>query len=347
MAKTPYSSQQKHHFWKSGVTQSSPFHLENINKNKFSITHSTKIATAGSCFAQHITNNLKLNNYKLIDNEPPPPGLKQSLHSAYGYNLYSARYGNIYTVKQLAQLSEECVSTPIIDIQEVDKRFYDMLRPSVQPDGFQTYDETVDQRHHHIKQTRQVFEEMDVFIFTLGLTECWINSTTNTVYPSAPGTRAGHHDEKSHYFHDCGIDEMKLDFKKFHSNIYKLRNKKDFHILFTVSPVPLTATASEQHVLVANTFSKAKLRALAGELCSDPNIDYFPSYEIITNPRLHSASYCDNLRNVRPEAVQTVLEHFNSCFDLRPDLNKNLQPSPPPSENLQCEEALLEAFGNS
>ena len=38
--------------------------------------------------------------------------------------------------------------------------------------------------------------------------------------------------------------------------------------IISVSPVPLIATATNQHALVANTYSKSVLRAAAGELCS-------------------------------------------------------------------------------
>ena len=79
-----------------------------------------------------------------------------------------------------------------------------------------------------------------------------------------------------------------------------IRQGRPFNILLTVSPVPLTATASGSHVLVSSTYSKSVLRAVAGDLCSEcKHIDYFPSYEIITNPRLHSSAFANNLRSVR------------------------------------------------
>lgn len=347
MSSNPYTKKSKHHFWKSGVVQASPFNLENLINTHFSLNHQTRIATAGSCFAQHISKHLKKKNYNIIDEEPAPPGLKQSLHSEYGYNLYSARYGNIYTTKQLAQLSLECSTKPIFDIQEVNGRFYDMLRPSIQPEGFESLQETKDQRKNHIRQTRKVFQKMDIFIFTLGLTECWINNKTKTVYPTAPGTNAGIYDSDRHIFHNLEIGEMKQDFSIFQDNVAKIRGNTDYRTILTVSPVPLTATASAQHILLANTLSKAKLRALAGELCKQNDIAYFPSYEIITNPRFHSASYSDNLRSVRPEAVAAVLEQFDAHFALQSKANSNLRATHQiQNDDTQCDEVLLEAFNN-
>ena len=40
-------------------------------------------------------------------------------------------------------------------------------------------------------------------------------------------------------------------------------------LLLTVSPVPLAATATPNHVLVASIHSKSVLRAVAGELAED------------------------------------------------------------------------------
>ena len=60
---------------------------------------------------------------------------------------------------------------------------------------------------------------------------------------------------------------------------------RGLRFLLTVSPVPLTATNSGNHVLVATVDSKSRLRAVAGQLARTVSrVDYFPSYEIISAP---------------------------------------------------------------
>ena len=103
----PYSELPSSAFWKTGVTQENPYAINNIYKKKFDIKPNTQIATAGSCFGQHVGNHLKRNGYQVIDEEIAPPGLPDELHQKCGFSLYSARYGNIYTVKQLLQLAQE------------------------------------------------------------------------------------------------------------------------------------------------------------------------------------------------------------------------------------------------
>jgi hypothetical protein len=60
--------------------------------------------------------------------------------------------------------------------------------------------------------------------------------------------------------------------------------RPDLHLVVTVSPVPFQATFTEQDVLVANTYSKSTLHAVAQDFArSHANVDYLPSFECVTN----------------------------------------------------------------
>ena len=112
--------------------------------------------------------------------------------------------------------------------------------------------------------------------------------------------------------------------------------------------MPLTATASGKHVLTSTMYSKAILRSVSGQLSmNQSHIAYFPSYEIVNNPRMHSIAFTDNLRSIREETVETVMRHF---FSEHPVLesSKNISTSQMPvstsPDDIQCEEALMEVF---
>ena len=67
------------------------------------------------------------------------PLLGEPLAEAQGYGLYSARYGNIYTARQLRQLIDRAYGnfSPVEDIwTQPDGSVLDPFRPSVQPGGF-------------------------------------------------------------------------------------------------------------------------------------------------------------------------------------------------------------------
>lgn len=326
-----------------------PLELDGIYTPKFQISQRARIATAGSCFAQHIARHMRKNGYTILDVEPAPPGLPESMHQQYGFSTYSGRYGNIYTVRQLLQLAKEAAGEwqPTDWIWEKDGRYYDALRPAVEPIGLATTEEVVFQRRAHVEQVRQLFESMTLFIFTLGLTETWVHRESGTVYPTAPGTIAGSFDPEVHEFQNATTAEIVRDFKEFQEVVRRIRSNRGFHIMLTVSPVPLTATATGQHVLMANTYSKSVLRAAAGHLSSRyRHIDYYPSYEIVTNPRLRSYGYSENLRTVTDETVENVMRRF---FAVHAPVGPAPEVSATESEGLkaevQCEDALLEAFG--
>ena len=349
MGKNPYSDLPKSAFWKTGVVQENPYAIEGIYKKKFDIPANAKIATAGSCFAQHISRHLIKNGYNVLDVEPPPPGLPEKLHQKFGFSMYSARYGNIYTVRQLLQLAQEVAGewTPQKYIWEKNGKFYDALRPAVEPEGLNSSEEVVEHREFHISRVRELFENLDLFVFTLGLTEMWVHKEFGTVYPTAPGALAGDFDERVFEFQNPHFALINKDMSEFVQVLRRIREGREFKMILTVSPVPLTATASGRHVLTSTVYSKSTLRAIAGLWAYKPFVDYFPSYEIVTNPRMHSVAFADNLRSIRDETVDNVMRHFfkehpmvqvnvgkqTSCLSAKKSL-----------EDVQCEEALLEAF---
>ena len=349
--KNPYSDLPKSAFWKTGVAQENPYAIEGIYKKKFDISTNAKIATAGSCFAQHVSRHLKKNGYNVLDVEPPPPSLPENMHQKFGFSMYSARYGNIYTVRQLLQLAQEVAGEwkPQNYIWKKNEKFYDALRPAVEPEGLDSREEVIKHRHFHLSRVKKLFESLDLFIFTLGLTEMWVHKESGTVYPTAPGTLVGDFDEQLYEYQNAQFSAIIGDFNLFQKVLKKIRVGKLFKCLLTVSPVPLTATASGKHVLPSTIYSKSTLRSVAGQLSANQaHIDYFPSYEIVTNPRMHSVAFADNLRSVRNETVQVVMEHFFSEHIILPyqKNDRSLIDSPIESvADVQCEEALIQSFG--
>ncbi|HVU20244.1 MAG TPA: GSCFA domain-containing protein [Rhizomicrobium sp.] len=309
--KSPYSDLPPRNFWRTGVSEAHPLTVENLYKKKFPIGRGDKIATAGSCFAQHVANHLRDNGFSVMDVEPPPDVLSDDVARSFGYKIYSARYGNIYTVRQLLQLARDADNGEVDehDVWEKDGRFYDALRPNLEPNGFESVAETLALRRQHLARVKELFAQMQVFIFTLGLTEAWVDKRTGRVYPTAPGTIAGSYDPEIHEFQNLGFNEIYGDFVKF-IQLVRAYNP-GFKVILTVSPVALTATASDEHVLLATTYSKSVLRAAAGALAKKFNrIDYFPSYEIIASPWSRGFFYEPNMRSVSAAGVSTVMRVF-------------------------------------
>lgn len=340
---SPYKNLPDYAYWKTGVECHHPLSPSGIYQKKFEINPTDKIATAGSCFAQHIARNMRAQGYLVLDTEPPPPDFPKALAEKFGYNLYSARFGNVYTSRQLLQLAEEATEkrTPQNWIWKKDGRFFDALRPSVEPSGHASPELVLLHRQNHLKHVRRMLSQTDLFIFTFGLTETWEHIESGTVFPTAPGTIAGSYDPTIFRFKNLTFTEVIEDFIAFRTILRGIR--PDARMLVTVSPVPLTATASGDHILPATVYSKSVLRAVTGELYQKfADIDYFPSYEIIAAHPSRGFFYEQNMRSVAEEGVRVVMNTFFA--EHRPP--KATAPEKESAADTVCEEALLEAFAN-
>jgi len=307
---SPYQGIEARAFWRSGMAEAA-YPPPDIYRPRWALSKTDRIVTAGSCFAQHVGRALRRNGFNVLDAEPCPAGIEPTEALTHGYGMYSARYGNLYTTRQLRQLISEAWSgAPEFDaIWEKDGRFYDALRPNIEPNGFVSEAALRAEREKHLEKVREVFGQADVFIFTLGLTEAWLHKPSGQVYATAPGTIAGRYDPEIHGFANFRVAEVKADLEVALARLKALNPA--LRVLLTVSPVPLTATASEAHVLSATTLSKSVLRAVAGEMQADyPEVDYFPSYELVTSAKAGADWFEPNLRSVKEAAVQKVMAAF-------------------------------------
>jgi hypothetical protein len=50
-------------------------------------------------------------------------------------------------------------------------RYVDPFRPQIEPNGFDTPKALREDRARHLAEVRRMFEELDIFVFTFGLTE--------------------------------------------------------------------------------------------------------------------------------------------------------------------------------
>lgn len=347
----PYDTLPPRSFWRSAIAEREWAAVGDLWTPKFPYTRATRFATAGSCFAQHISRALKAKGYAWVDGEPAPPYLRDDPATAalFNYGVFSFRTGNIYTTGLLKQWVEWAAGIePVSDeIWEENGRYFDPFRPRIEPDGFATAEEVFASRGSTLRAIKHVFEQADVFVFTLGLTEAWTNRVTGVVYPMCPGTSAGTFDPTRHQFENYDYPETR---EKLFAALQGIRRiNPDIRFLLTVSPVPLTATATGEHVLVATTYSKSVLRAVAGQFAAQrDDCDYFPSYEIIIGHPGKGVFFERNLRNVSQAGVDFVMGHFLASVQgdeplpiTRPEGGNEPDTA---ADDEVCEEAILEYF---
>lgn len=282
--------------------------IDPVSPPPFKIGAGSRVVTAGSCFAQHVARHLREQGHACFETEPAHPLLTPTLAEAFNYGIYSARYGNIYTARQLLQLWRRATGAfvPVDDIWEGPDGWYDPFRPGIQPGGFSSSREYQQDRRQHFAAVRRAFGEMDVFVFTLGLTECWASREDGAVYPLCPGVAAGEYDADRHVLLNFSVDEVVADLRAFVDEVRQVNPQ--MRMILTVSPVPLAATAEPRHVLAATTYSKAVLRVAAEQLCQLPGVYYFPAYEIVS--AAGPAYFAGDRRTLREHGVRQVMSLF-------------------------------------
>ncbi|GAK73339.1 hypothetical protein RRU01S_36_00030 [Agrobacterium rubi TR3 = NBRC 13261] len=310
----PYSEMPDYTRWSRSIAKVHYSKVDPVVGFPFQIDRNDKVATAGSCFAQHIARHLRNSgyNYFVPESAHPMLNISSEIPTRFNYGTFSARFGNIYTTRQLLQLMKRAYGEflPVEPAwKTADGKLVDPFRPAIQPQGFANENEMEKDRAQHLSHVRTMFEDTDVFVFTLGLTEFWYCKSDEAALPICPGVAGGEFDETKYGFKNLSVDEVSKDLNEFIGRLKAINPK--IRVILTVSPVPLAATAASKHVLVSTTYSKSVLRVAAEMATSQhENVGYFPSYEIITGNYNRGRYYDEGLREVTEEGVDHVMRLF-------------------------------------
>ena len=309
----PYAGVPNRQIWRNEPGIRDGALLDPVSDPPFRIGRDDRIVTAGSCFAQHVGREMQNAGFTHHVTEKAHALVPEEIARKHNYGLFAARYGNIYTARQLKQLLERAygVFEPLARPWNVPgmKGGVDPFRPRMQPGGFLSETELEADRRYHFRCVRRALEEMDVFVFTLGLTEGWADIRDGAVFPLAPGVVGGFYDENEVRFVNFDENETYEDLKSALDFIRSVN--PSVKIVLTVSPVPLNATYENRHVLVSTVWSKSVLRIAAERAVRNiSGCVYFPSYEIVTSPHVRGRYFGEDCREVTMEGVRHVMDLF-------------------------------------
>src|SRR5699024_11611065 len=102
-----------------------------------------------------------------------------------------------------------------------------------------------------------MLRSLDVFVFTLGLTETWIDRSDGTAFPTAPGVIAGDPAKNAAEYVNLSIDDVRKDIVNFWKILTEVNPYVQMNIM--VSTIPLNTTARYQHFLSASTHTLTHL----------------------------------------------------------------------------------------
>lgn len=250
------------------------------------IDTSASIVAFGSCFASHVADYL---------------------HEA-GYNVTSKKRSEAY----VTQMADGMVHTHAIR-QQFEWAWLDRVPRQALWHGYKAEDFGYDETAR--LETKRLFDEADIFIITFGLSEIWYDDVTKEVFWRAPPREV--FDRERHKFRVSEFEESLDNIRAIYALIRRFRPSAT--IIFTLSPVALTATFRPLACEAANSVSKAILRAAIDQHYretkpEDEKLFYFPSYEIVTSNFLNP--FRSDRRHVCMQVVDLNMKIFENYFCL-------------------------------
>lgn len=270
----------------------------------------TPIGSAGSCFALRIAHQLQAWGYNyVIEEDDLPADFPLENLTETSFRAAPARIGTLFNVPSMRQMVERAFGLwePERVIIETNGRIIDPFRAVksnyVDYAGFE-----LDYRTHS-EALKRALLKCEVFVLTLGLTEAWQLAHSGSYTSLAPHQIDPALLRRKELTVEDNVTELERLF-----DIYK-SYRPNLKMIISVSPVPLNKTfSSGQHVVAANSLSKATLRVAADIFVRNHPGEafYFPSYETVLSGTL--SPWENDKRHVSSDAVRRVMQLFSAMF---------------------------------
>src|SRR5437773_2212445 len=273
---------------------------------KFKLRRDDKFYAIGSCFARGIENALVAQNVIVESAAPEFAKLQPANRESSGLG-FTNKYNTYSILNELRWALDPDAEFPRDSIVPLTKTtWYD---PHTNPTlEFADLEETLERRALMQAVTKRI-RNCRAVVLTLGLAEVWRDVKANVFVNRTPIPSLFKTEPDRYEFQLSSFGENWANLEAIHALLSQYGHP-DVHIIVTVSPVPLMNTFSTMDIVVANTWAKSLLRAVAQEwAAAHSNVDYFPSYEIVQNSD-RAAAWDPDLRHVRGPGVQHIMDLF-------------------------------------
>lgn len=274
----------------------------------FQFDTSDKILTIGSCFAREIEAVLSDLGFTLpaLDVEVPA----EERTTAVGNDILN-KY-TVHSMENEIRWGFEPLGIPPEDfyLRAGEDTWHDaQMVGNLKPASL----ERVQERRAMVSDMMHRLPECRVVVITLGLVEAWFDTKTQMYLNGMPPAFAIKAEPDRFLLRVLEYDEIVASLHRIHALLVKYGHP-DFKMLLTVSPVPFKATLTGRDALVANTYGKSVQRAAAEVFASAyDDVNYFPSYELVTLTNRDLAYTEDNIhvtRDMVAHIMATVLHAY-------------------------------------
>lgn len=276
----------------------------------FKIRRDDKLFAMGSCFARGIEATLLRSGFDVVSAARDFD--KFAMTENQGTPLgFTNKYTTFSMLNEITWALEPGAKFPEESLVDIDAGL--CIDPHINP-ALQAVDRagTLGRRQIITEVPRRI-KACRVLFMTLGLVEVWYDSLAKVFLNTTPIKQMRELHPGRYKFSVTDYVANLDNLEKIYT-VLKQFGHPDLRVIVTVSPVPLMATYSKQDVVIANTYSKSTLRAVAQDWAArHDNVQYFPSYEIVMNSK-HSAAWEDDLRHVQGKAVRHVMDLFVKNF---------------------------------
>lgn len=268
----------------------------------FRIRPGDTVLTVGSCFAREIERNLTGFNLPVRELAFRPDevdGDPASIINEYNSGCIAQRLGWASERTDTAGMHETVWGSP--------DDSYDLILSK----GSRAPVAELMNRRRRIDAVYSGIHDSALLIVTLGLSEVWVDLEQGIFLNRIPEWI---HVRTNPQRYRLLMLTPEQNFDLLAPVFQRLIDDGLQRIVVTVSPVPMGSTFAPQDAVVANCMSKSSLRVAAGRLASTfpGQVDYFPSYEIVTSAG--TSAYEDDLIHVRPEMVARIMSHFKQAY---------------------------------
>jgi hypothetical protein len=277
----------------------------------FRIRRDDKLFAVGSCFARGIESALKARGFQVESSAKDFDQFRARSDKRVTALGVTNKFTTYSMLNELTWALDPATKFPEASL--VDMGPGRCIDPHITPTLEETDRAGTLERRRIMQEVNARIRDCRVVFLTLGLVETWYDEEVG-VHVNATPTEEMHQRFPDRYsFHVTDYSRNLENLERLHALLGRYGHP-EVQMVVTTSPVPLSVSFSGQDVVVANTYSKSTLRAVAQDFAAaHPNVDYFPSYEIVMNSE-RSCSWEQDLRHVRGEMTNHVMDVFMRNF---------------------------------
>lgn len=291
-----------------------------IIEPSFKLLKGSSIFTIGSCFARNIEEYLARKGFDIPTLKFSPPLSERSERGGITGKGRPNSIINKYTTASVFQEIEWAYSILKEDVSfedSIEKFKLEAINGLIidnQLAGFIPVTETrfLERRVELLNLLKSCFES-DYIVLTLGLVEAWFDNQKGVFIQEMPKAKI-FRNQKNRF--QLKVLDYNAALKHVESSVKMIRElNENAKFIVTVSPVPFGRTFSNYDVIIANSYSKSTLRAVAGDVVNKfENADYFPSYEIVTNNTNTIDVWQEDLIHVKGSFVNRIVDYLTGHY---------------------------------